>query len=211
MIGNIFVIFGGRVYQHIRHAYGYQLVFLFLYSYEAYFIQALLKKSENQLAWTFNCTFQYIDDVFSLNNSKFDDFVDRIYSTEHEIKDITDTARTASYIDMHTEIGSNGRLRTKFYDKGDDFHFPMMNFPFICSNIPAAPAHGVYVSLSWSDIPELVVPVRISLIEGCCLQGIYWTKGSYWLSWSHQFERFRIATMVLVHHQYLVGFVLLDL
>jgi hypothetical protein len=146
VIGNIFVIFGGRVYQHIRHAYGYQLVFLFLYSYEAYFIQALLKKSENKLAWSFNCTFRYIDDVFSLNNSKFDDFADRIYSTEHEIKDITDTARTASYIDMHTEIGSNGRLRTKLYDKGDDFHFPMVNFPFICSNIPAAPVYGLYIS-----------------------------------------------------------------
>jgi hypothetical protein len=35
-------------------------------------------------------------------------------------------------------------------------------FPFICSNIPAAPAYGVY------DIPELVVPIRISLTEGCC-------------------------------------------
>jgi hypothetical protein len=27
-------------------------------------------------------------------------------------------------------------------------------------------------------IPELVVPIRISLIEGCCKQGSYWTKGS---------------------------------
>jgi hypothetical protein len=41
------------------------------------------------------------------------------------------------------------------------------------------------ISLSWFDIPELVVPIRISLIEGCCKQGSYWTKGSSWLSWSH--------------------------
>ena len=26
-----------------------------------------------------------------------------------------------------------------------------------------------YISLSWYDIPELVVPIRISLTEGCCL------------------------------------------
>jgi hypothetical protein len=39
-----------------------------------------------------------------------------------------------------------GRLRTKFYDKRDNFNFPIVNFQFICSNIPAAPAYGVYLS-----------------------------------------------------------------
>ena len=41
---------------------------------------------------------------------------------------------------------SEGRLRTKFYDKRDDFNVPIVNFPFICSYIPAAPAYGVYLS-----------------------------------------------------------------
>ena len=35
---------------------------------------------------------------------------------------------------------------TYSYDKRDDFNFPIVNFPFICSNIPAAPAYGVYIS-----------------------------------------------------------------
>jgi len=35
---------------------------------------------------------------------------------------------------------------TKFYDKRGDFNFPIVNFPFICSNIPAAPAYGVCIS-----------------------------------------------------------------
>jgi hypothetical protein len=39
-----------------------------------------------------------------------------------------------------------GRLRTKLYDKRDDFNFPIVNFPFICSNIPAGPAYAVYIS-----------------------------------------------------------------
>jgi hypothetical protein len=43
-----------------------------------------------------------------------------------------------------------------------------VNFPFICSNIPAAPVYEVYISLSWYDILELVGPIRTSLIEGCC-------------------------------------------
>ena len=76
----------------------------------------------------------------------FGDFVDRIYPIELEIKDTTDTDRSASYLDLHLEIDSEGRLRTKNYDKGDDFNFPIVNLPFICSNIPAAPAYGVYIS-----------------------------------------------------------------
>jgi hypothetical protein len=39
---------------------------------------------------------RYIDDVISLNNYKFGDFVDRIYPIELEIKVTTDTARSAS-------------------------------------------------------------------------------------------------------------------
>ena len=27
-----------------------------------------------------------------------------------------------------------------------DFNFPIVNFPFICNNISAAPAYGVYIS-----------------------------------------------------------------
>jgi len=43
-----------------------------------------------------------------------------------------------------------GRLRTSLYDKGDDFNFPIVFFPFIYSNIPAAPAYAVYISQLWS-------------------------------------------------------------
>jgi hypothetical protein len=51
-----------------------------------------------------NNTFRYIDDVLSLNNSRFGDFVDRIYPIELEIKDTTDTDTSASYLDLHREI-----------------------------------------------------------------------------------------------------------
>jgi hypothetical protein len=60
--------------------------------------------------------------VLSLNNSRFGDFVDRIYPIELEIKDTTDTNRCASYLDLHLEIDSEGRLRTKLYDKRVDFN-----------------------------------------------------------------------------------------
>jgi hypothetical protein len=54
-------------------------------------------------------TFRYIDDVLSLNNSRFGDFVDRIYSIEIEIKDTSDTNRSASYSVPHTNKGKSRR------------------------------------------------------------------------------------------------------
>jgi hypothetical protein len=81
-----------------------------------------------------------------INNSRFGDIVDRIYPISLEIKVTTDTDRSASYLDLHLEIDSQGRLITKFYDKTDNFIFPIVNIPFICSNIPGAPAYGVYIS-----------------------------------------------------------------
>jgi hypothetical protein len=147
LIDNIFV-FGGHVFQQtVGIPMGTNCAplhdDLFLYSYEADFIHGLLKKNEKKLARSFNFTFRYIDDVLSLNNSRFGDFVDPI---ELEITYTTDTDRSASYLDLHLEIDREGRLRTKLYDKKDDFNFPIVNFPFISSNIPAAPAYEVYIS-----------------------------------------------------------------
>ena len=44
---------------------------LFLYSYEAEFIQQLLKDGKKNVAKNFNFTFRYIDDVLSINNNDF--------------------------------------------------------------------------------------------------------------------------------------------
>ena len=151
LIDNIFVMFGGRVFQQtvgipMCTTCAPLLADLFLYSYEADLIQGLPKKNEKKLARSFNFTFHYIDDVLSLNNSRFGDFVDRIYPIELEIKDTTNTYKFASYLDLHLVIDSEGRLGTKIYDKRDDFNFPILNFPFTCSNIPVAPAYGIYIS-----------------------------------------------------------------
>jgi hypothetical protein len=86
-------------------------------SYETDFIQGLLKKSEKKLARSFNFTLHYIYDVLSVNNSWFGDFVDCLYPIEPEIKDSTDADRSASYLDLHLEIDSEGRLRMKLRQK----------------------------------------------------------------------------------------------
>ena len=48
--------------------------------------------------------------VHSPNNSKFGEHVDHIYLIEFGINDITDTAKSASYFNLHLEIDSERRL-----------------------------------------------------------------------------------------------------
>jgi hypothetical protein len=64
-----------------------------------------------------------------MKSASYGDVVDRIYPIELEIKDTTDTDRSPSYIDLHLEIDSEVRLRTKLYDKRDDFNFPIRHEP----------------------------------------------------------------------------------
>jgi hypothetical protein len=96
---------------------------LFLHAYEAYFLQGLLMNTDRKLAQTFNSSFRYIDDILSQHNSQFGDYLHRIYPNELEAKDTTDTQKFASYLDIHLEIDNAGRLKTKLYDKRDDFTF----------------------------------------------------------------------------------------
>jgi len=83
---------------------------LFLHSYEADFLQELLRKGEKKLAQSFNYTFRYIDDVLSLNNKKFSNFLHLIYSV---VKDTTDSPNLASYLELYIEHDIDGTLTTK--------------------------------------------------------------------------------------------------
>ena len=150
LIDNIFVVFGGMVFQQtIGIPMGTNcaplLADLFLYSYEAEFVQNLLSNKQKKLAACFNFTFRYIDDVLSLNNDSFHRHLHAIYPPELEIKETTETSSSASYLDLLLSV-SNGILSTRLYDKRDDFDFRIVNFPFISSNILESPAYGVYIS-----------------------------------------------------------------
>ena len=45
--------------------------------------------------------------------------------------------------------------------------FPLWTFHLYVATLQQH-LHMEYISLSWYDIPELVVPIMISLIQGCC-------------------------------------------
>jgi hypothetical protein len=50
-----------------------------------------------------------------------------ISPSEIEVKDNNDTQKSASYRNLY--LDNRGRLKSKLYDKRDDFTFPMVTFP----------------------------------------------------------------------------------
>jgi hypothetical protein len=95
-----------------------------------------------------------------LNNSRFGDFVDRIYPIEFEIKNTTDTDRSASYIDLHLEIDSRGRLRRKLYNKRDDLN--------------GQPSHGVdrkIFEVMTSTLPKGIIGSVASMLAANLYEG----------------------------------------
>ena len=79
LIDNIFVSFGGTLFQQVVDIpMGTncvpRLADLFLYSYESEFLQKLIKDKKIHEARAFNFTYRYIDDVLSINNFSLPNF-----------------------------------------------------------------------------------------------------------------------------------------
>ena len=142
LIDSIFIFFGGTLFQQVVGIpmgtnCAPLLADLFSYSYESEFLPKLVKDKKIHEARAFNFTYRYIDDVLSINNSRFAEFLPLIYSPELDIKETTYTASSALFLDLYLALDDSGQLSTKIYDKRDDFNF---------KNIPASPAYGVYIS-----------------------------------------------------------------
>ena len=130
---NIFVVFAGKVFQQIVGIpmgtnCAPLLADIFLYSYEAEFIQSLLSTGRKQLAYRFNFTYRYIEDVLSINNPEFKNYLGQMYPVELEIKDTKESNTSASYLDLLLSMARDGQLHTSIYDKRDDFNFHITHF-----------------------------------------------------------------------------------
>jgi hypothetical protein len=79
LIDNVFVSFGGTLFQQVVGTpmctnFAPLLADLFLYSYESEFLQKLVKDKKIHEARAFNFTYRHIDDVLSINNSNLQNF-----------------------------------------------------------------------------------------------------------------------------------------
>ena len=151
LVDNIYVRFGGQLFrQMVGIPMGTNcsplLADLFLYFYENEFLDKLIKEGKRKLARRFNLSYRYIDDLTSFNNKRFKEFISDIYPKELTVPETTESTSVASYLDLLFTRDRSNNITTKLYDKRDAFGFHIVNFPFMSSSIPSAPAYGVYAS-----------------------------------------------------------------
>ena len=82
----------------------------------------------------FNSTSWYLDDLLNIDNNFFDSMVNRIYPSELQLNKANVSDAEASFLDLHLSI-SDGFVKTKIYDKQDDFDFDIVNFPFLDGDV----------------------------------------------------------------------------
>ena len=85
----------------------------------------MLSTGKKKLASRFNLIYRYIDDVLSINNPDFENYLGQMYPAELAIKDTTESIASASYLDLLLSIGRD--VHTSIYDKRDDFNFHITN------------------------------------------------------------------------------------
>ena len=143
LIDNMFVSFGGLLFQQVVGIpmgtnCAPLLADLFLYSYESEFLQKFVKdKKMIHEARAFNFTYRYVDDVLSINNSRFAEFLPLIYPPELEVKETTDTASSASFLALYLEFDESGQISIKRFALFDLLKSLYSNTKILSKYIPS--------------------------------------------------------------------------
>ena len=150
LLDNIYIRFGSKLYRQIV---GIPMgtncaplaADLFLFCYERDFMLSLSEEYQSGVIKAFNSTSRYLDDLLNIDNNFFDGMVNRIYPSELQLNKANVSDVEASFLDLHLSI-SDGFVKTKIYDKRDDFDFDIVNFPFLDGDVPRSASYGVYIS-----------------------------------------------------------------
>ena len=105
----------------------------------------MIRSGHRRLARSFNLCYRYSDDLILFNNKMFLDYLYEISPSQLTVEKADKSDHLADYLDLTFIIDSGGKLSTRLYDKHDDFHFHIVNFPFL-SNISSGPSYGVHIS-----------------------------------------------------------------
>ena len=116
-----------------------------LFCYERGFMLSLSEDNQSDVIEAFNSTSRYLDDLLNIDNNFFDSMDNRIYPSELQLNKANVSDTEASFLNLHLSI-SNGFVKTKIYDKRDDFDFDIVNFSFLDGDVPRLTSYGVYIS-----------------------------------------------------------------
>ena len=86
-------------------------------------------------------TSRYLDDLLNIDNPYFEGMVNRIYPPELQLNKANAIDTETPFSDLHLSI-ANGFVSSKIYDKGDDFDFEIVNFPFSDGDVPPRASYG---------------------------------------------------------------------
>ena len=118
---------------------------LLLFCYERDFMLPLPKVTQSDVIEAFNSTSLDLDDLLIIDNIFFDSMVNRIYPSKLQLNKANVSDTEASFLDLHLPI-SDGFVKTKIYNKRDDFDFDIVNFPFLDNDVTLSTAYCVYIS-----------------------------------------------------------------
>ena len=93
----------------------------------------------------FNSPSRYLDDILNIDNNFFDSVVNRIYPSELQLNKANVSDAEALFLDLHLSI-SEGFVRTKIYEKRDDFDFDIVNLAFLDGDVPRSASYDFYIS-----------------------------------------------------------------
>ena len=104
---------------------------------------SLSEDNQSDVIEAFNSTSRYLDDLLNIDNNFFDSVVNRIYPSELQLNKANVSDTEASFLDLHLSI-SDGFVKTKIYDKRDDFD--IVYCPFLDGDVRRSTSYGVYIS-----------------------------------------------------------------
>ena len=118
---------------------------LFLFCYERDFMSKLHKSKQYDLIDMFNDTSRCLDAIFTIDNPEFEKHISHIYPTELKLNKANTSDKETSFLDLNVKV-IDSYNHTSVYAKRDDFGFPIINFPWLSSDVPRLPSYGVYIS-----------------------------------------------------------------
>ena len=149
-LDNIYIRFGSKLYIQIvgipmGTTCALLVADLFLFCYERDFMLSLSEDNQSGVIEAFTSNSRYLDDLLNIDNNFFDSMVNPIYPSELQLNKANVSDAEASFLDLHLST-SDGFVKTKIYDKRDDFDFDIVNFPFLDGDVPRSASYGVYIS-----------------------------------------------------------------
>ena len=117
---------------------------LFLFCYDWDLLLALSEDNQSDVTEAFSSTSRYLDDLMDIDNNFFDSMVNHIYPSELQFNKANVCDIEASFFGF-TFIYI-GFVKTKIYDKREDFDFDIVNFSFLDDAVPRSTSYGVYIS-----------------------------------------------------------------